>query len=214
MGPAPAAAREDQANGSKPGPAAGKAPRQVGGHLQNSVSACRPATGSVAHDRLVASPSVSSLSSAPAGHPAAPSAAIAAACGTTAGSALLLIARARALQVKFMPTAPTRRRKTEPVARAVGVVDDGDLKHIVHVVRNDARSWDWSAGCSVHLSTHPRAGRHYIVLTLLLTFSPLENVLRRAVHRSPRAVCAFRQYPTQQKGIMQRGGGHWPLGCS
>ncbi len=38
-----------------------------------------------------------------------------------------------------MPTAPTRRRKAEPVARAVGVVEDADLKHVVHVVRSPRR---------------------------------------------------------------------------
>ena len=42
-------------------------------------------------------------------------------------------------QVKFMPMAPARRRKVEPISGAVGVVEDNDLKHVVHVVRRGRR---------------------------------------------------------------------------
>ena len=48
-----------------------------------------------------------------------------------------------------MPTAPARRRKTEPVASAFGVVEDADLKHVVHVVRYK---------CYPFIGIHPRHG--------------------------------------------------------
>jgi hypothetical protein len=43
-------------------------------------------------------------------------------------------------QVKFIPMAPARRRKVEPVSGAMGVVEDIDLKHVVHVVRHGYRA--------------------------------------------------------------------------
>ena len=81
------------------------------------------------------------------------------------------------LQVKFMPMAPVRRRKTEPVSGAVGVVEDADLKHVVHVVRHRLRrralsrglyphlDWrrDWPAGCRAFAAEpNPHAARQLL----------------------------------------------------
>ncbi len=61
-----------------------------------------------------------------------------------------------------MPTAPTRRRKAEPVARAVGVVEDADLKHVVHVVRTPA---GFSVDLATGITSNVRSGAHYCLKT-------------------------------------------------